>query len=339
MRAEPGDWLVVHSRSIDGSVRRGYIEEVRSVDGSPPYLVRWSDTGHVALTFPGPDSCVLSVGEVEAADDVASKRLSSIQREIDDPTQWLGRRVGIAWLRYTCGECRYCLRGAENLCPRSRYTGWDYDGSYADFATVPVRHALRLPDGYSDVEMAPLLCAGIIGYHALSRAELPDGGVLGIYGFGGSAHLTAQVAMARGARVHVMTRGADARSLALELGASSAQGASDAPPEPLDSAILFAPAGELVLPALAALDAGGTLALAGIHLTDVPPLNYQRHLFRERQIRSVTSNTRVCAREFLSFAAEHRLAVTTHRYSLDDADRALRDLSAGRFDGAAVLVP
>lgn len=251
----------------------------------------------------------------------------------------VGDRVGIPWLRHTCGVCRYCLRGAENLCPRSRYTGWDADGGYAEFATVPADFALPLPAGYSDEELAPLLCAGIIGYHALIRAEVPEKGVLGIYGFGGSAHLTAQIALARGARVHVMTRDPAARELASALGADSVQGAADAPPEPLDSAILFAPVGELVLPAMAALDAGGTLAIAGIHLTDIPPLNYERHLFRERQIRSVTSNTRLQAREFLTLAQRYRLKVSTHPYPLEHADRALRDLSLGRFDGAAVLMP
>ncbi|MEU4813715.1 zinc-binding alcohol dehydrogenase family protein [Nocardia fluminea] len=251
----------------------------------------------------------------------------------------VGDRVGVAWLRHTCGQCRYCRRGAENLCPRSRYTGWDDDGGYAEFATVPVEFVLPLPTGYDDEELAPLLCAGIIGYHALVRAEVPDGGVLGIYGFGGSAHITAQIAVARGARVHVMTRGVAARELARALGAASVQEAADAPPEPLDSAILFAPAGELVPPALEALDGGGTLAIAGIHLSDIPALNYQRHLFRERQIRSVTSNTRVQAREFLALAQQHRLVVSTHRYPLDHADRALSDLAQGRFDGAAVLVP
>ncbi|HLS78656.1 MAG TPA: zinc-binding alcohol dehydrogenase family protein [Nocardia sp.] len=250
-----------------------------------------------------------------------------------------GDRVGIPWLRHTCGLCRYCMRGAENLCPDSRYTGWDADGGYAEYTTVPAYYALPLPTGYGEEELAPLLCAGIIGYHALLRAEVPEGGVLGLYGFGGSAHLTAQVALAQGARVHVMTRGEAARALALELGAASAQGPADPPPEPLDSAILFAPAGELVPVALEALDAGGTLALAGIHLTDTPPLNYQRHLFRERQLRSVTSNTRAQAREFLAVAQRHHLNVRTHRYGLDTADRALSDLSHGRFDGAAVLVP
>lgn len=251
----------------------------------------------------------------------------------------VGDRVGIAWLRHTCGVCQYCRRGAENLCPNSRYTGWDADGGYADFATVPATFAHHLPDGYSDTELAPLLCAGIIGYRSLLRAELPAGGRLGLYGFGGSAHITAQVALAQGAEVHVMTRGADARELALSLGVASAQGAADPPPVPLDAAILFAPVGDLVLPALEALDRGGTLAIAGIHLSDIPVLNYQRHLFQERQVRSVSSNTRADAREFLAFADRHRIEVTTPEYPLGQADRALTDLVEGRIAGAAVLLP
>ncbi|MEV4143943.1 zinc-binding alcohol dehydrogenase family protein [Amycolatopsis sp. NPDC049691] len=246
----------------------------------------------------------------------------------------VGDRVGIAWLRHTCGTCRFCERGRENLCPRSRYTGWDADGGYAEFAVVSAAYALALPAGYSDDELAPLLCAGLIGYHALARAEVPERGRLGIYGFGGSAHLTAQVAIARGATVHVVTRSAEARELALALGAASA---GDAPPEPLDAAILFAPVGTLVPPALAALDRGGTLAIAGIHLSDVPPLNYQRHLFQERQVRSVTANTRAEAREFLDFAGRNHLSVSTVPYALADADRALTDLALDRVTGAAVL--
>lgn len=250
-----------------------------------------------------------------------------------------GDRVGIAWLRHTCGVCQYCRRGAENLCPNSRYTGWDADGGYADFATVPADFAHRLPDGYTDSELAPLLCAGIIGYRSLLRAELPPGGRLGLYGFGGSAHITAQVALAQGAEVHVMTRGSEAQELARSLGVASAQGAADRPPVPLDAAILFAPVGDLVLPALEALDRGGTLAIAGIHLSDIPTLNYQRHLFQERQVRSVSSNTRADAREFLAFAARHHIEVTTPEYPLGQADRALTDLVEGRIAGAAVLLP
>jgi alcohol dehydrogenase, propanol-preferring len=250
-----------------------------------------------------------------------------------------GDRVGVAWLRETCGQCRYCRGGAENLCPRSRYTGWDADGGYADYVTVRSDFAYDLPAGYPDAELAPLLCAGIIGFRALRRTRLPPGGRLGIYGFGASAHLTAQVAVAEGARVHVLTRAPQARKLALELGAASAAGAYDAPPEPLDAAILFAPAGELVPLALEALDRGGTLAVAGIHLSDIPSLNYQRHLFQERTLCSVTSNTRADGRALLDFAARHRLRVSVTPYPMDRADLALADLAADRLVGAAVLVP
>ncbi|MFG2276451.1 zinc-binding alcohol dehydrogenase family protein [Streptomyces chartreusis] len=250
----------------------------------------------------------------------------------------VGERVGVAWLRRTDGTCGYCLRGSENLCPASAYTGWDADGGYAEYTTVPAAYAHRLPGALDDISLAPLLCAGIIGYRALRRAALPPGGRLGLYGFGGSAHLCAQVALAEGATVHVLTRGADARRLALDLGAASAGDAYAMPPEPLDSAILFAPAGELVPVALRALDRGGTLAVAGIHLSDIPVLRYESELFYEKQVRSVTSNTREDAREFLALAAEHSVHATTHAYPLSRADEALRDLDAGRFDGAAVLV-
>jgi propanol-preferring alcohol dehydrogenase len=249
----------------------------------------------------------------------------------------IGDRVGIAWLRRTCGQCRYCQRGAENLCPKSLYTGWDADGGYAQYSVVPEQYAYRLPDNYSDAELAPLLCAGIIGFRALRRAELPTGGRLGIYGFGASAHLAAQVALAEGATVHVLTRSASARRLALELGAASAGDADAAPPEPLDAAILFAPVGDLVPVALAALDRGGTLAIAGIHLTDIPSLGYQRHLFQERTVRSVTANTRADGTAFLAFAEAHRLTVSTTPYDFAVADQAVADLAADRVIGAAVL--
>ncbi|WP_422749696.1 zinc-binding alcohol dehydrogenase family protein [Mycobacterium sp. WMMD1722] len=250
----------------------------------------------------------------------------------------MGDRVGVAWLRHTCGRCRFCRRGHENLCPESRYTGWDADGGYAEFVTAPADFVHPLPSGYTDAELAPLLCAGIIGYRSLLRADLPPGGRLGIYGFGGSAHITAQVALAQGAEVHVMTRGQDARALARALGAASVQGAADSPPVKLDAAILFAPVGELVLPALESLDRGGTLAIAGIHLSDIPALDYQRHLFQERQVRSVTANTRADARDFLAFAEGHHIQVTTPEYPLDRGDTALADLAAGRIAGAAVLL-
>lgn len=248
-----------------------------------------------------------------------------------------GDRVGVAWLRSTCGTCRFCLRGDENLCTSPAFTGWDADGGYADYAVVQEAFAYRLPDEFTDEGAAPLLCAGIIGYRALRRAELPPGGRLGIYGFGASAHLAAQVALAQGATVHVMTRSPEARRLAIALGAASAGDTFDAPPEPLDAAITFAPAGEIVPAALEALDRGGTLAIAGIHLTDIPVLDYQRHLFQERQVRSVTANTRRDGEEFLALAARIGLRVETRSYRFEDADAALRDLAHDRVTGAAVL--
>jgi propanol-preferring alcohol dehydrogenase len=250
----------------------------------------------------------------------------------------VGDRVGIAWLRHTCGTCRWCRRGLENLCPSARFTGWDADGGYAEQAVVPEGFAYRIPDHWSDAYAAPLLCAGIIGYRALRLSALPARGRLGIYGFGASAHLTAQVAMNQGATVHVMTRSAAARDLAIELGCSSAGDTFDPPPEPLDAAIIFAPAGEIVPAALAALDDAGTLAIAGIHLTDIPALSYQQHLFRERTMRSVTANTRADGEEFLRLVASMSLSVHHQEYPFDQADRALADLAADRVDGAAVLI-
>ena len=249
----------------------------------------------------------------------------------------IGERVGVAWLGGTCGACRFCLRGQENLCLSPTFTGWDRDGGYAELITVAENFAYRIPETFSDEEAAPLLCAGIIGYRALTRAELPIGGRLGIYGFGGSAHLAAQIALYRGARVYVMTRSAQARALALDLGATFAGGAEEQPPDPLDAAILFAPAGGLVPVALRALDRGGTLAVAGIHLSDIPPLHYADELFEERQLRSVTANTRADGEEFFRIAAEIPLRPTTVAYPFEAADRALRDLAEDRITGAAVL--
>jgi propanol-preferring alcohol dehydrogenase len=249
----------------------------------------------------------------------------------------IGTRIGIAWLRWTCGVCRFCSRGDENLCDRPRFTGYDDDGGYSEFAVADENYVHELPATFDDLHAAPLLCAGIIGYRALKRTQLPAGGRLGIYGFGGSAHIAAQVAMYEGATVHVMTRAEDARRLASRLGVASVQGAYDPPPERLDAAILFAPIGDLVPVALEALDRGGRLSIAGIHLTDVPSLNYERHLFQEREIVSVTANTRNDAREFLQVAAEIPVEVSAQPYPLEEAARALADLAGGRLSGAAVL--
>lgn len=264
------------------------------------------------------------VGVVDAAGEGASRFA-------------LGERIGVAWLRRTCGTCRFCVRGSENLCLAPRFTGWDDDGGYAEFAVVDERYAYPIPPEFSDEVAAPLLCAGIIGFRALRCAALPPGGRLGIYGFGGSAHLCAQVALADGATVHVMTRSAEARRLALDLGVASAGDTFDAPPEPLDSAILFAPAGELVPAALRALDRGGTLAVAGIYLSDIPTLRYSDHLFQERRMTSDTANTRRDGEEFLTVAARIGIKVHTVAYPLAQADEALRDLAHDRITGAAVL--
>jgi propanol-preferring alcohol dehydrogenase len=249
----------------------------------------------------------------------------------------VGDRAGIAWLRHTCGLCRFCLRGDENLCTDPAFTGWDAHGGYADKAVIDEAYAYRLPDGYSDEEAAPLLCAGIIGLRALQRAALPEGGHLGIYGFGASAHITAQLAMIQGASVHVLTRSAAARDLARQLGVASVGEATAEPPHRLDAAILFAPAGELVPVALSALDRGGTLAIAGIHLSDIPVLNYQRHLFEERQVRSVTANTRADGELLMQMAADHHLEIRTTGYAFEHAADALVDLAQDRVNGAAVI--
>jgi propanol-preferring alcohol dehydrogenase len=249
----------------------------------------------------------------------------------------LGERVGVAWLASACGRCRWCIRGRENLCLDPRFTGWDIDGGYAEFVVANEAFVYPLPAGFDDVTAAPLLCAGIIGYRALRRADLPPAGRLGIYGFGGSAHLTAQVALAEGATVHVFTRSRSAQRLALDLGAASAGDAEDRPPEPLDAAILFAPAGTLVPVALAALDRGGTLAVAGIYLSDIPVLHYDEHLFQERTLKSVTANTRQDGIDFLALAERIGIRPTTVSYPFEAADQALADLAHDRVNGAAVI--
>jgi propanol-preferring alcohol dehydrogenase len=249
----------------------------------------------------------------------------------------VGDRIGIAWLRGVDGICRFCRSGRENLCPRATFTGWDADGGYAEYAVVDEAFAYRLPPELDDVAAAPLLCAGIVGYRALRRAAVPPGGRLGIYGFGASAHLVAQVAVAEGAAVHVLTRSEAAQQLALSLGAASAGPADADPPEPLDSAVLFAPVGDLVPVAARALDRGGTLSIAGIYLTDVPGLNYERELFYERSIVSVTANTRADGEEFLRLAARMGVRAHTQPFPFAAASDALAALAGDRFTGAAVL--
>jgi propanol-preferring alcohol dehydrogenase len=249
-----------------------------------------------------------------------------------------GDLVGIAWLRSTCGSCPWCRSGRENLCPDAAFTGWDADGGYAEYATVPESFAYPLPADADPVAIAPLLCAGIIGYRALRRSNLPPGGRLGLYGFGSSAHLTARLAMAAGATVFAMTRGEANRALARELGAAFVGDERDEPPEPLDAAIVFAPAGGLVPVALEATARGGTVVLAGIHMTDIPPMTYADHLFLERDLRTVTANTRADGDEFLRLARTLDLRPTATPYPFDRAPDAVDDLRSGRASGSLVLV-
>ncbi len=249
----------------------------------------------------------------------------------------VGDRIGAAWLASTCGVCRFCRRGRENLCQRATFTGWDHDGGYAESTVVDERFAYRLPDDLPDHQAAPLLCAGIIGYRALRLTGLPPGGKLGLYGFGGSAHITAQVARAEGAELYVATRSAGGRALASELGAVWVGDADEPPPAAIDGAILFAPVGNLVLPALSALDRGGVLVVAGIHLSDIPALDYQAHLFQERSVRSVTANTRQDGEELLRLAPRLGVRATTSAYPLERAQEALADLAHDRVSGVAVL--
>lgn len=249
-----------------------------------------------------------------------------------------GQRVGVPWLAGACGECAYCLGGRENLCAKARFTGYDRDGGFAGFTLADERFCFGLPDAYDDRHVAPLLCAGLIGYRAYAMAGL--GRRLGLYGFGAAAHLVAQLAIQDGREVMAFTRPGDARSQAFarSLGARWAGGANDAPPEELDAAILFAPAGELVPQALASTARGGTVVCAGIHMSDIPGFPYSL-LWGERCVRSVANLTRADGAAFLSRVSDGQLKTSVVVYPLAAANQALDDLRGGRIDGAAVLVP
>jgi len=249
-----------------------------------------------------------------------------------------GQRVGIAWLRHTCGKCRFCTTGRENLCESSRYTGYHADGGFAQYAVVPEEYAYPIPSTYGDPEAAPLLCAGIIGYRALKRCNLRNGARLGIFGFGSSAHIILQIARHRGHEVYVVTRSAEHQRFAKELGAAWCGADSSQMPNRVDAAIVFAPSGAVVPSALASLDAGGTVALAGIHMTPLPSLDYQTYLYRERDIHPVMANTRQDGRELLAEAAAAGVRPRVQMYPLQDANRALQELKAGRIDGTGVLM-
>jgi alcohol dehydrogenase, propanol-preferring len=247
-----------------------------------------------------------------------------------------GRRVGVPWLAWTCGECEYCESGRENLCRRARFTGRDVDGGYAEYAVADERYCLPLPDGMSDLEVAPLLCGGLIGHRALRLAG--DGVRLGLYGFGASAHIICQVAVHEGRRVFAFTRAEDtpAQLLALSLGAEWAGDAAKPGPEPLDAAIIFAPVGALVPAALRATAPGGVVVCAGIHMSDIPSLPYEL-LWEERVLRSVANLTRADAYEFLELAPQVPVRTRVNEFALDEAEQALDRLRAGRIEGAAVI--
>jgi propanol-preferring alcohol dehydrogenase len=249
-----------------------------------------------------------------------------------------GDRIGIAWLRRTCGSCRWCQEGRENLCPSSTYTGWDADGGFAQFATAPEAFAYALPTDADAVRTAPLLCAGIIGYRALARTGLPPGGRLGIYGFGSSAHITAQLARAAGAQIYAMSRAEKDRALARQLGAVFVGDATAEPPDPLDAAIVFAPAGELVPVALRAVTRGGTVVLAGIDMSDIPAMDYTDELFYERDLRTVTANTRADGAALLRLASNLDVGPTVTEYSFARAGEAISALRDGRASGSLVVV-
>jgi propanol-preferring alcohol dehydrogenase len=248
----------------------------------------------------------------------------------------IGARVGVAWLHHTDGVCRYCRMGEENLCDNPTFTGYSVDGGYAEYIVAPEDFVYAIPEGFRDEQAAPLLCAGIIGFRSLRLSGIKPGGRLGFYGFGAAAHVAIQVARHWNVTVYASTRDARHQKLALELGAAWAGGTLDAPPEKLDAAIVFAPAGEIVPAALAALCKGGVLVLGGIHMSPIPSFPYDL-LYQERMIRSVANNTRQDGEDFLRIAAEIPIRMHTQVYPLSEANRALNALKNDAIPGAAVL--
>jgi propanol-preferring alcohol dehydrogenase len=313
-------------------------------------------TAEVPDPVPGPDELVIGVAACAVCrtdlqiceGDLAPRRLPTIpghqavgrvEAVGSDVHSWtVGDRAAIGWLGGACGACRACRDGRENLCPGARFTGWDRDGGFAERMSVRADFALHVPDGFADLDAAPLLCGGVIGYRSLLVSGIRRGGRLGLYGFGASALLAIQVARHWGCEVFVATRSERERARALELGAAWAGGYDDRPPVPLDAAITFAPAGSVVVAALRALGRGGTVAINAIHLDRVPELAYE-DLWWERSIRSVANYTREDARAFLALAAEIPVRTEIEAHPLDDGNRALARLAAGEVAGAAVLVP
>ncbi len=246
-------------------------------------------------------------------------------------------RTGVIWLNSTCGQCEFCRKGMENLCEKAKFTGYDVDGGYAEYIAVSEDFAYPVPEGFSELQAAPLLCAGVIGYRALRLSNIEKGGRLGLYGFGASAHIVIQIARYWGCEVYVFTRSAEHRRLARELGAVWTGGAEDMPPARMHSSIIFAPAGKLVPEALRVLEKGGTLTLAGIYMTSIPEMDYNKHLYYEKTIRSVANSTREDAEGLLRLADEIPIHTEVQEFPLDEANRALMLLKQGKIQGAGVL--
>lgn len=325
------------------------LREPRPIGGSPLSLSEIPDPspgpGEIRVRVSACGICRTDLHIIEG--DLPAARLplvpghqvvGSVDRSGEGSSRFsAGDRVGIAWLAGTCGSCGFCSAGKENLCDTPRFTGYHRDGGFAEYAVVPEEFAYLLPPGFADEEAAPLLCAGIIGYRALRRADLPPGGRLALYGFGSSAHIVIQLALHRGCEVFVCTRGESHRAMALSMGAAWTGEDPAAMPVRADSAILFAPAGELVPPALRALKKGGTLSLAGIHMSDIPAMKYEECLFHEKNVRSVTANTRRDGEELLREAARIPIRPRVALFPLEKANEALLMLKRDEIRGTGVL--
>jgi propanol-preferring alcohol dehydrogenase len=314
--------------------------KLRDLEETPPAA------GELALRV---KACAVCRTDVQLAEgDVPAHRLpitpghqvvGTVEAIGEGMTDWkIGDRAGVAWLVGADGVCPYCARGLENLCPNATFSGWDRDGGFAERITVRADYALRLPDGFSDTDAAPLLCGGIIGYRALKRSGIQPGGRLGLYGFGASARLAIQVALHWGCEIYVRTRSPADQLEALELGAADADGYEESTPLPLDAAVTFAPVGSVVIEALKSLAPSGTVAINAIHLDQMPAFNYDL-LWGERNLSSVANFTRADANEFLELAARIPIKTATRTYALEEANEALAAHAAGDINGAAVLIP
>ncbi|MFZ0492532.1 MAG: zinc-dependent alcohol dehydrogenase family protein [Acidimicrobiia bacterium] len=329
-------------------MRAQLLYELAPVDRQPLRLEHTDDpvpmAGELLLDVTACGVCRTDLQEVEG--DIEPHRVPVIPGHqivgavaaVGDAVEgWsVGERAGVGWIGGSCGRCNFCRSGRENLCTSAVFTGWDRDGGYAEKATADAGYAFHLPEGVSDVDVAPLLCGGVIGYRALKVSGIQPGGRLGLYGFGASALLSLQVALHWGCSVYVATRSEGERARATEMGAVWVGGYDEPPPMSLDAAVTFAPVGSVVVQALKAVDRGGAVAINAIHLDEMPAFDY-RHLWLERQIRSVANFTKEDAREFLQLAAEIPIRTVVQQYRLEEANRALLDLREGRVAGAAVL--